>query len=92
MISNIHYKIEYWVIIYESHDSDLAILLSSLQTQVMTQDYLENVLYFQRNNIIRNSNKIYICDNMNVYHLSSQREKKIKLYSIHALIRKETTT
>ena len=68
MISNIHYKIEYWVIIYESHDSDLAILLSSLQTQVMTQDYLENVLYFQ--------NKIYIRDNMNVYHLSSQREKK----------------
>ena len=27
MISNIHYKTKYWVMIYESHDSDLAIFI-----------------------------------------------------------------
>ena len=76
MISNIHYKIEYWVIIYESHDSDLAIFIILFANSSDDTRLFGKCLIFQCNNIIRNSNKNYIHDNMNVYHLSSQREKK----------------
>ena len=76
MISNIHYKTEYWVIIYESHDSDLAIFIIVFANSSDDARLFGKRLIFQHNNIIRNSNKIYIRDNMNVYHLSSQRGKK----------------